>query len=209
MRQVKALFDRLSYANVIATLALFAALGGASYAAIVLPANSVGPRQLRRGAVKPPALGFPLGVEGVTSQSPVDLAKRPGCNAPMPPGQVNNVACPQPVVGASASAHMVHVHLSSTGRLSISGVVGLRDEGVSSTTADVTLYVVVDGRTVGHTDSTLIGGETVQVPIQAVVNISRGQHTVGVGMSAQYLTSEPGDVTVSPVSVTVATFPPS
>ena len=37
--------------NAIAYLALFIALGGTSYAAIRLPANSVGNRQLRNGAV--------------------------------------------------------------------------------------------------------------------------------------------------------------
>jgi hypothetical protein len=36
---------------VIATLALFIALGGTSYAAIALPKNSVGARELKRGAV--------------------------------------------------------------------------------------------------------------------------------------------------------------
>jgi hypothetical protein len=38
-------------ANVVAYLALFVALGGTSYAAINLPAGSVGTRQLRSGAV--------------------------------------------------------------------------------------------------------------------------------------------------------------
>jgi len=42
---------RLTYANVIASLALFVALGGSSYAAIKLPAGSVGAKQLRTGAV--------------------------------------------------------------------------------------------------------------------------------------------------------------
>ncbi len=42
---------QLSYANVTATLALILALGGTSYAAMTLPANSVGPRQLRASAV--------------------------------------------------------------------------------------------------------------------------------------------------------------
>jgi hypothetical protein len=42
---------RLTYANVTATLALFAALGGGAYAAAVLPANSVGSKQLQRNAV--------------------------------------------------------------------------------------------------------------------------------------------------------------
>ena len=68
MRHVRALIGRLTYANVIATLALFVALGGASYAAIVLPAHSVGPRQLRTGAVTPAALSFPLGVTGATTR---------------------------------------------------------------------------------------------------------------------------------------------
>ena len=41
---------RPTYANVIATIALFIALGGAAVAA-GLPKNTVGPRQLKRGAV--------------------------------------------------------------------------------------------------------------------------------------------------------------
>lgn len=41
----------LSYANVMATVAVFIALGGGSYAAIKLPANSVGNKQLKKNAV--------------------------------------------------------------------------------------------------------------------------------------------------------------
>jgi len=40
---------RVTYANVVATLALFLALGGGAYAAFKLPANSVGTRQLMTG----------------------------------------------------------------------------------------------------------------------------------------------------------------
>jgi hypothetical protein len=40
-----------SYANVVATLALFLALGGVSYAAVKLPRDSVGATQIRAGAV--------------------------------------------------------------------------------------------------------------------------------------------------------------
>lgn len=39
--------------NVIAYIALFVALGGTSYAAFTLPANSVGTRQLRNHSVSP------------------------------------------------------------------------------------------------------------------------------------------------------------
>ena len=42
---------RPSYSEVIATLALFIALGGASYAAIKVPKNSVGTRQIKKNAV--------------------------------------------------------------------------------------------------------------------------------------------------------------
>ncbi len=42
---------RLSYANVLATLALFLALGGTSYAVTALPSNSVGTKQLKKNAV--------------------------------------------------------------------------------------------------------------------------------------------------------------
>lgn len=44
---------RLSYANVIATTALFLALGGGAYAATQLPKNSVGSEQIKKGAVTP------------------------------------------------------------------------------------------------------------------------------------------------------------
>jgi hypothetical protein len=42
---------KLTYANVMATVAVFIALGGASYAAVNLPKNSVGSRQIKTGAV--------------------------------------------------------------------------------------------------------------------------------------------------------------
>jgi hypothetical protein len=42
---------RLTYANVLASVALFVALGGSSYAAVALPKNSVGAAQLQTKAV--------------------------------------------------------------------------------------------------------------------------------------------------------------
>jgi hypothetical protein len=42
---------RLSYANVVASLALFLALGGVGYAASHLPKNSVGTKQLKKNSV--------------------------------------------------------------------------------------------------------------------------------------------------------------
>lgn len=42
---------KASYANVVATAALFLALGGGAYAAVKLPASSVGTKQIKRSAV--------------------------------------------------------------------------------------------------------------------------------------------------------------
>ena len=43
--------SRCTYANVVATLALFIALGGGAYAAVKLPKNSVGATQIKTGGV--------------------------------------------------------------------------------------------------------------------------------------------------------------
>jgi len=42
----------VSYANVVASLALFVALGGGAYAATQLPKNSVGAKQIKKNAVR-------------------------------------------------------------------------------------------------------------------------------------------------------------
>jgi hypothetical protein len=48
---MKRVFGKGRYASVTSTLALIVALGGTSYAAIKLPANSVGSNQIKRGGV--------------------------------------------------------------------------------------------------------------------------------------------------------------
>jgi len=54
---VKQIRKRLTYANVVSTLALFLVLGGATaIAARKVPKNSVGPRQLKANAVRTPSI---------------------------------------------------------------------------------------------------------------------------------------------------------
>jgi hypothetical protein len=53
---MKLIRSKLTFANVIACLALFVALGGVSYAALQLPKNSVGAKQLKKKAVTPAKL---------------------------------------------------------------------------------------------------------------------------------------------------------
>lgn len=51
LRKLRTLTGHLTYANIVATLALFLALGGASFAVLRIPKASVGTPQLRNGAV--------------------------------------------------------------------------------------------------------------------------------------------------------------
>jgi hypothetical protein len=55
---VKHLRLRLTYANVMSSIAVFLVLGGAAVAAVNLPGNSVGTRQLKKNAVKTGKVSF-------------------------------------------------------------------------------------------------------------------------------------------------------
>lgn len=202
---LKHLTDKLTYANVVATLALFVGLGGASYAAITLPAGSVGARQLRAGAVGLGALSFPLGTVAVTDRKVEDLTKG-GCNG----GGFSGTAappCKPSRLGGPTPGREVHIRFRSSGRLLVSAIVGLKNEGAPQTTAHVELSLNVDDRNVSVSHINPAGGQIVQVPIQALVNSSAGWHTVRVEVLADYTSSAPGDVLVSEASVIASALP--
>jgi hypothetical protein len=79
---MKRFLPRLTYANVIASLALFIALGGAAVAA-GLPKNSVGPNQIKKGAVTPKALRKGAVTSGKIAPKAV-VAGKLGPNAVLP-----------------------------------------------------------------------------------------------------------------------------
>jgi hypothetical protein len=98
--QMKAsLRKRLNYGNVIATIALFVALGGAAVAA-GLPKNSVGPNQIKRGAVSTPKLKN----RAVTSAKLGNKAVTAGKLAPnsVTPGNIGNGAVTSAKIGNGA-----------------------------------------------------------------------------------------------------------
>lgn len=79
--------SRLSYANVTATLALFVALGGVSYAAVTLPRNSVGNAQLKRNAVTGAKVrSGAIGPSDLTKSVRAQLAKTGATGAQGPQG---------------------------------------------------------------------------------------------------------------------------
>jgi Collagen triple helix repeat (20 copies) len=67
---MKLLRGKLTYANVMATAAVFIALGGASYAAVKLPNASVGTKQLKKEAVTPGKLSKASKVALTGAQGP-------------------------------------------------------------------------------------------------------------------------------------------
>src|SRR5689334_19857532 len=108
MTQVLArLRSRLTYANVTATLALFIALGGTSYAALKLPRNSVGPAQIKTGAVS----SSELRDRGIRLR---DLAPSARASLRGATGQIGPTGPPGPA-GASATKYFASV--SSAGEL--------------------------------------------------------------------------------------------
>jgi hypothetical protein len=124
-------------------------------------------------------------------------------------GFSGNVApdCTPPSRGGPTPGREVHVLIRSPGRLLISAIVGLKNEGSPSMIANVTLELRVDRRHVTESQVTIAGGQVVQVPIQALVNVSTGSHTAGLAVRAEYHSSGPGDVLVTGVSVVAGVFP--
>jgi hypothetical protein len=207
MVRMRRLLGTLNYANVAATLALFISLGGASYAAIALPANSVGASQLRSGSVTPRSLAFPLAVRGITDEKAQGLAKGQ-CNSPSRPGEAKNVLCPAPARrGIRTPGREVGLTLRTPGELLASAVVGLRDDAQPNTTATVQLHVILDGESAASSSVVLAGGQHTQVPIQLLRRMSSGHHTVGIEVGASYSSYEPGEVVVSPVSLLASALP--
>jgi hypothetical protein len=73
--EVTKLKSHLSYANVMATIAVFLALGGVATAALKLPKKSVGTKQLKAKAVTTPKLGDKAVTEGKLGDGSVTAAK--------------------------------------------------------------------------------------------------------------------------------------
>ena len=95
-----------TYANIMSTIAVFAALSGTAYAAVALAPNSVGTAQLRDGAVTKQKLGHstikalaakpgPRGHTGLTGATgPAGAAGPAGVTGPVGPSDVWSVAVP-------------------------------------------------------------------------------------------------------------------
>lgn len=147
---LKRLTDRLTYANVTATLALFVALGGTSYAALNLPRNSVGSAQIRRGAVRSRQLhDHSIKLRDFGRRTRTALTGKPGPQGPA--GRAGPA-------GAPAVSYFEAV--ASSGDLLRGDATG-GGRGAGPGLYDVTFPTSVSGcafvATIGTTDATIVG----------------------------------------------------
>ncbi len=174
---------RLSYANVVATLALFLALGGASYAALTLPRNSVGTPQLRDGSVTLPKLSFPIGTSVGTLPGPAKLGTYLDCGP----------ECKQPAPMFQPVAHTV-LDLRRRSEVLLLGSATLSEDYSPSGEPDGLDVMIVVGRAEeteqeSHAQLELADGFSSSISLQRVASLSAGRHMVSIGVRG-YTTRE-------------------
>jgi hypothetical protein len=117
---MKSRLPQLSYSNVIATIALFIALGGAAVAA-GLPRNSVGANQLKRGAVTAAKLKRGAVTGGKLAPKSV-VAGKLGPNSVLP-GNIGNGAITSAKIGGGAViANSIKNNVITTNKLNSKAV---------------------------------------------------------------------------------------
>lgn len=144
---------KLNYANVIATIALFVALGGAAVAA-GLPKNSVGPIQLKRGAVTPAKLKRGAVTAGKIAPKAV-VAGKLGANAVLPGNLGNGIITTDKLSDGSVIAAKIKNGVITTNKLN-NGAVTTAKLGDGS----VTLGKLADG--IAPLLGTLKSGQTLR-----------------------------------------------
>ncbi len=176
---------RLTYANVVSTLALFIALGGVSYGAIKLPANSVGTSQLRDGAVTQRKLGFPIAMAsaGLGGFRAVGSPLSASCFS-------GGVACsPPPPVPTSLA--QVTLHLSSAGNVLLLGTAEVYEPHAKAESS-ISIGTSFEGEGfAGQTDARLTPSNNYfqKVAFQAVVPCKSGTRRFGLA-AAGYTAAE-------------------
>lgn len=170
--------EHLTFANVVACIALFASLGGIAYAATSLPQNSVGPGQLKRGAVTPAKLSTAtkkllVGVPGTVGARGSDGAQ--GVQGSQGPGAISFEAPVSNVGGPIKTFNGVNVYGNCD---ATNGSLGLTPQPQAATltasgfaTINGTFFVIKEVNSGGGT----YGSGTATVVIDAIArNVNNG-----------------------------------
>ena len=154
--------DRLTYANVIATLALFVALGGSSYAALKLPRDSVGSEQIRSGAVASGEVkDRSLQLRDISRTARASLAGKLGPAGPQGPAGQAGAPATRFFAALSAAGQLLRGTATSGGRV---GGVGSYNVGFAQDVSSC-VYTATLGSTdgsdvpVGHVTVSAVGGK--------------------------------------------------
>jgi hypothetical protein len=190
---MKRLLGKLTYANVVATLALFLVLaGGTAFAAKqMLPKNSIGPKQLKKGAVTPAklsrasksALAGPKGAAGAIGAQGPDGKEGPrgatglegpeGKPGPQGPGAISfeDTATPTERVVRTFDGIIISDYCSTLAHLRIEATAGSTLSIYGTRNSDGTAYAVDDT----FTYNTLLSGGEIDTDV--VVKDSQGSGT--------------------------------
>lgn len=124
---------RLTYANVIASLALFIALGGSALAA-GLAKNSVGPNQLKKSAVTAAKLGKQSVTSGKIAPKAV-VAGKLGANAVLPGNLGAGIISTDKISASAVTAEKIKNNVVTTNKLNNAAVTSqkIATAGVAST----------------------------------------------------------------------------
>jgi hypothetical protein len=173
---LRRLVPRPTYANVIATIALFIALGGVAMAA-GLPRNSVGVKQLKRGAVTPVKIRRAAVTSGKLAPQSVTAGKL-GANAVLPGNLGNGIISTAKIAAGAVIASTIKNGVVTSNKLANGNVTAqkLADNAVTAsklaeksvTPAKLSFQTAAPG-----TVSTLASGQT-----------QRGVFDVGGGSTA-------------------------
>jgi hypothetical protein len=111
---------RLTYANVIASLALFVALGGSAVAA-GLAKNSVGPNQLKKGAVTASKIGKKAVTNGKIAPKAVTAGKL-GPNAVLPGNLGAGIISTDKIAASAVTAEKIKNNVVTTNKITNAAV---------------------------------------------------------------------------------------
>jgi hypothetical protein len=202
------LLPKLNFSNVIAMIALFVALGGAAVAA-GLPKRSVGPNQLKRGAVTAAAIRKAAVTGGKLAPKSV-VAGKLGPNAVLP-GNIGNGAITSAKLGAgSVIANSIKNSVVTTNKLNNKAVTTpkLGDEAVTTPIlANGSVTPAKLSKEFGVLISPLKSGQTLQGSF--AVGGAGKELTVAIsGQSFQFpLTNAPTVNIVNPASAVTTACP--
>lgn len=165
-RRLHRMRHRLTYANVTATLALFVALGGTSYAAATLARNSVGKSQIRSGAVRSDEIrNGTIKLRDIAGDARAGLRGQPGPAGPPGASAISEFVRVNSGGGASGSTTAVS-HQGGTGLYTVDFANG------SPTPRDVS------GCAYAATLARVPGGTVVEPPAGRITVASAGGPTV-------------------------------